>query len=394
MSNQNLLYDNAYDIKCKSLTAETIIVDKPIVTDDIDCNNLTVNVQANINGLQAQSTTTTTLEVTDTTTAKEVHCDKIFVSDKIESDAIGVENLTAGTTLTTNLAVTNNLTIPHLEIAPGTNKVALSPTGAQSNIGLELNPKGNGPLTIKPSSFARGVNALDLQMVRSIDSNVAGGQHSSLIGGHSNYTATTATNGIAVGGFSNAVVGPESGCICATHSTIGGVGSLVVGRSVNSQSDGSLTMADGTTELAKSNLINNSAMFYYSGGYYFRRAQRFDIDDNTQRHNFSIRKEFHNTPTTFFDEPISQGAHVTITANLRSTANSQRMIKRTAFINPIVGTGELTYKISESYAQPVGALNTCGVSLAKASPNRLVALSWGTGGADVYFTITIDIVNV
>lgn len=389
MSVQELLYKNFYDVKCRSLTADIITIKEPFVVDDIISKNVDVTSHANVKDLQADTATladaTLTTATIDTASITTATADDLTISNSLTAESSTIANLT----------VTESLSIPDLTIEREPySAVSVTPKSADENVGLLLTPKGNGPLLLRGSTVLRGPNAIDLQMMRTFPSEVARGQHSALIGGHSNTIEPSATNSMVLGGFRNIISGAESAVLCGIDCNVSGVGSVAIGRHVHISSDGSLVASDGTTEIVYGT-IHNSATFKYGGGYYFRGAERFDIDDYTQRHTFHLHKEFHNTPEVFFSiDLVDPAAYISITANMRSVANNQRLIKKTAFINEDLTAGELTYAVDSSYALPAGALNTCGVALYKADPNTLNALAWGTGSADVYMTIIVKIHKV
>lgn len=389
MSVQELLYKNAYDIHSRSVTTDVITIKEPFVVDDIISKNVDVTSHANVKDLQADIATLSDATLTTATIATAT------ITSATADDLTINNSLTAESSTIANLTVTDSLSIPDLTIEREPySAVSVTPKSTDENVGLLLTPKGTGPLLLRGSTVLRGANAIDLQMMRTFPSEVARGQHSALIGGHSNTTEPTATNSMVLGGFRNKISGAESAVLNGIDCNVSGVGSVAIGRHVHISADGSLVASDGTTELVNGT-IHNSATFKYGGGYYFRGAERFDIDDYTQRHTFHLRKEFHNTPEIFFSIDLADpAAYITITANMRSVANNQRMIKRSAFINEGLAPGELTYQDNISQALPPGALNTCGVALYKANPNTLDALAWGTGSADVYMTIVVEIHKV
>ena len=122
------------------------------------------------------------------------------------------------------------------------NTAVIKAAGADADIGLALMPKGNGAITAQvPDGMvaggnARGPYAVDLQMVRTANTQVASGYSSTVAGGHNN-TASGYSSTVA-GGHSNTasapfstVAGGHDNTASATYSTVaGGYGNTASGE--------------------------------------------------------------------------------------------------------------------------------------------------------------------
>ena len=98
------------------------------------------------------------------------------------------------------------------------NTAVIKAAGADANIGLALMPKGNGAITAQvpdgtvTGGNARGPYAVDLQMFRTANTQVASGSYSTVAGGYGN--KASATNSTVAGGYGNTASG--------TYSTVAG----------------------------------------------------------------------------------------------------------------------------------------------------------------------------
>ena len=94
------------------------------------------------------------------------------------------------------------------------NTAVIKAAGADANIGLALMPKGNGAITAQvpdgtvTGGNARGQYAVDLQMVRTANTQVASATYSTVAGGRVN--KASATNSTVAGGYVNKASGPYS----------------------------------------------------------------------------------------------------------------------------------------------------------------------------------------
>ena len=113
------------------------------------------------------------------------------------------------------------------------NTAVIKAAGADADIGLALMPKGNGAITAQvpdgtvTGGNARGQYAVDLQMIRTANTQVASGLYSTVAGGYSN-TASGESSTVA-GGYSNmasghtsTVAGGRGNWASGTYSTVAG----------------------------------------------------------------------------------------------------------------------------------------------------------------------------
>ena len=126
---------------------------------------------------------------------------RLQITGDISISGIATANLT---TLTSSTASPNN-TI---------NVAAIVATGANADYDLTLHPKGNGSLLSDiPDNTAtggnkRGINSIDLQLVRNLNTQVASGATSVIIGGRNN--TSSGESSIVIGGIDNIASGRGS----------------------------------------------------------------------------------------------------------------------------------------------------------------------------------------
>ena len=98
------------------------------------------------------------------------------------------------------------------------NTAVIKAAGADADIGLALMPKGNGAITAQvpdgtvTGGNARGQYAVDLQMIRTANTQVASGTNSTVAGGRGNKASAT----------SSTVAGGEGNTASGTYSTVAG----------------------------------------------------------------------------------------------------------------------------------------------------------------------------
>lgn len=152
-----------------------------------------------------------------------------------------------------------------------------------TNAGLVLQPNGTGAIMAQvpdgtiAGGNARGQYAVDLQMVRSDEADVAGGDYSVILGGQRNKTSIGAYNAI-VGGYYNkilgssingAIAGGDSNTLNASYTTISGGRSNVVSSQYSTISGGQSNTASTHSHATVVGGSTNTASGQYSvaGGY-------------------------------------------------------------------------------------------------------------------------------
>lgn len=110
-------------------------------------------------------------------------------------------------------------------------------TSVSANIGIALSPKGTGAITAQvpdgttAGGNARGVNSVDLQTVRGVNTQVASGSNSVIIGGYSN-TASGATS-VVLGGSNCKAEGSTCSVAGGWYNVASGKHSIAVGGATN-----------------------------------------------------------------------------------------------------------------------------------------------------------------
>lgn len=131
---------------------------------------------------------------------------------------------------------------------------ALTAANAATNLDAAIIPKGLGALITRiPDNTAaggnkRGENAVDLQLVRTINDRVASGDKSFIGGGQNNRASTTYT--AVVGGDNNAATAGYAFVGSGTANTASGTTSVVAGGDNNTASGNTATVGGGYSSLA------------------------------------------------------------------------------------------------------------------------------------------------
>ena len=137
------------------------------------------------------------------------------------------------------------------------NTAVIKSVGADADIGLALMPKGNGAITAQvpdgtvAGGNARGQNAVDLQMFRSANTQVASAEYSTVAGGRDN-TASAQYSTVA-GGYNNTASAQYSTMAGGYNSTASGYSSTVAGGYNNTASNTYSTVAGGKDNMASAN---------------------------------------------------------------------------------------------------------------------------------------------
>ena len=129
------------------------------------------------------------------------------------------------------------------------NTAVIKSVGADANIGLALMPKGNGAITAQvpdgtvTGGNARGQYAVDLQMLRNANTQVASGTYSTVTGGRGN--TASGTYSTVAGGWVNTASATSSTVAGGYGNTASGQNSTVAGGEVNTASATNSTVAGG-----------------------------------------------------------------------------------------------------------------------------------------------------
>lgn len=143
-------------------------------------------------------------------------------------------------------------------------------TSSGANADFVLTSKGTGSILAQLADNAatggnkRGINAVDLQMARSLATQVASGQNSALVGGASNTASGTrsgvfsgnannvsSTNGAIVGGSSNTVSTNDNAAVVGgSNSTASGSGAAVVGAANSTATNTNAVVIGGSVNNA------------------------------------------------------------------------------------------------------------------------------------------------
>ena len=128
------------------------------------------------------------------------------------------------------------------------NTAVIKAAGADADIGLALMPKGNGAITAQvpdgtvAGGNARGQYAVDLQMVRTANTQVASGQYSFVGGGASNVASGGAS--FVAGGSGNVASGESSFVGGGDYSQASGKQSASFGANADSYVDGGFAQSN------------------------------------------------------------------------------------------------------------------------------------------------------
>ena len=149
------------------------------------------------------------------------------------------------------------------------NTAVIKSVGSDADIGLALMPKGNGAITAQvpdgtvTGGNARGPYAVDLQMLRNANTQVASGTYSTVTGGRGNTASGTystvaggwvntasATSSTVAGGYGNTASGQNSTVAGGEVNTASATNSTVAGGYVNTASGHTSTVAGGWNNTA------------------------------------------------------------------------------------------------------------------------------------------------
>ncbi len=116
------------------------------------------------------------------------------------------------------------------------NAIVLAPVAPPSGQGTDARS-----IQLDTGGDARGANATDLQRIRALDSQVASGANSAIVGGENNTASDT--DSIVVGGKQNTASGAYSAVVAGRYNIAGGLGSHVEGY--QSRAIGNFAHAEG-----------------------------------------------------------------------------------------------------------------------------------------------------
>jgi hypothetical protein len=197
--------------------------------------------------------------------------------------------------------------------------VKLLAANAATNVDVVLQPKGNGgilaqqPDGVVTGGNNRGTYAVDLQMIRSTNTQVASGDYSTISGGYRN-TASNMASTIG-GGYSNLASNYNSTVGGGRINIAMGLGSTVAGGDENNASGEYSAIAGGRTNVASGDISTSSGgylntasgyMATVSGGY-----------NNTASGNFSFANGFSNTAQSYGESVL--GIYATVVSGTASS---------------------------------------------------------------------------
>ena len=153
------------------------------------------------------------------------------------------------------------------------NTAVIKAAGADANIGIALTPKGNGAITAQvpdgtvAGGNARGEYAVDLQMLRVANTQVASGQYSTVAGGVSN-TASGWGSTVA-GGYNNKASGQYSTVAGGYGNTASGEKSFVGGGHYNAAQSALSSVINGQECTATASALGGCIISGYKNVSYF-----------------------------------------------------------------------------------------------------------------------------
>lgn len=205
---------------------------------------------------------------------------------------------------------------------------SLTATGAATNIDAAIRPKGTGAFILSvPDNTAtggnkRGAGAVDLQMFRQFNYQVASGPNSCILGGI--YNTASATQSTIGGGYQNSATGNYSGVLSGLGNTASGQASAVVAGEGNTASGprsgvlgtASIASGDGAycvgANLTASGVVSLALGFQAStlgifGRQVYASGQEATAGDS-QASKFILRERTTgNTPTTITSDSGAAG---------------------------------------------------------------------------------------
>jgi hypothetical protein len=253
-------------------------------------------------------------------------------------------NITAGTLLTDHSVQVN---------------VTLSENTTETNSALVLTPKGTGAFILGPKpdgtatgGNARGINAVDLQMLRGAATQVASQNRSTICGGERN-TASGA-NSTVIGGYQNTASGQESVAI-GRESSASALNSIAIGNRLQAT-------AQSATALGQGSLSDRFGMLSHG-------SDRFAAAGDAQRARFVMRNKtttnaavelFLNGSTTRLTIPSGKIFAFTINiTGIKSDGSAVAHYLRQYALKNVAGT------TTEVYAPvTIGTDNAAGTSIA------------------------------
>ena len=259
----------------------------------------------------------------------------------------------------------NSSGLKHWQEDNNTSNSILNVVGEGDNIDAIINPKGKGSFLNSTTGNTRGINAVDLQMSRDSDDEVASGNYSNIIGGQSNkaeglYSIVSGgSNNIVLGllsavssGFKNKIFGPYSTISGGTFNTINGWESVVSGGRGNII-DGSYSIVAGRGLIATN---NHSAAF----GKYNKPGER--DTQSSSAYQFMIGNGYNNSnrENIFAVQrngvTRSKGGIFTFMADIAEWMESSLTTKIPKGTSVVVINGKIVPALDDD--QPIGVIST------------------------------------
>jgi len=302
---------------------------------------------------------------------------------------------------------------------------------AQANSALVLTPKGTGALIAGPKpngaasgGNARGANAVDLQLSRTLATEVASNQYSVICGGYRN--TASGVNSFIGGGFKSLASGSNS-VICGGGSAAGGVGntcssdygfvgsgvlniaanleSAVVGGSDNQASNDFVFIGCGDDNRATGNLSSILGGYSALSDRYSMQSHAaglFAVRGDAQRARFVLRcKTTTNSAVELFLDgsstrlTIPSGKVLALTINIcgiSSTGGAVAHYMRQYALKNVAAT------TSEVYAPvTIGTDNAAGTSIALSASDAsdaLIVSVTGTASTIWRWVASVDAVEI
>jgi len=243
------------------------------------------------------------------------------------------------------------------------NNVAITNQHAgQTNSALVLTPKGTGAFILGPKpdgtttgGNARGINAVDLQMLRGAATQVASQTRSTICGGERN--TANGTNATVIGGYQNTASGQESVAI-GRESSASALNSIAIGNRLQAT-------AQSATALGQGSLSDRFGMLSHG-------SDRFAAAGDAQRARFVMRNKtttnsavelFLDGSTTRLTIPTNKYLTGTINiAGIKSDGSTAARYIRQFSIKNVTATTSL-----------VGTVDTVGTDIANSTTISITA---------------------
>lgn len=270
----------------------------------------------------------------------------------------------------------------------GTNDIAgLTPSGAATNIGVMLAPKGNGALQVSVTDGlstggnARGAEATDWQRSRNAATQVASGIASTIVGGQRN----TASGNYSTAMGYRSVAGGEGSMAAGWSANAGGHYSMAMGVNATASGSTSLAIGESTTASGSHSIALGQAVStnLNSGSFVFGDLSTATVMNATTTNQMSAR--FENGYRFFTDATTTEAAGLFIDGSGNLGVGEDAPTAKVHAVNNSAAAS--TLELSNTNATGVGLEIADGRMIASASTANSAG---GTVPSDVIIARVAD----